>query len=111
MKAMTGQRAQRGILRLLPCASEERSAPACSGTGRRIVSAFAEKNKSARRREDVAGESRGRCCRSERPDVNEPDHVGGGEALAVGRERDGVDPVLELPAARLAQLLDHLAAG
>src|SRR4051812_27088008 len=54
MKAMSGQRAQRRMIRLLPCASvEERSVPARSGTGSRILSAFVEKNKSARGRSSL----------------------------------------------------------
>src|SRR5438128_2169311 len=48
---------------------------------------------------------------SERPDVDHPGHVGAGEPPAVGGKRDGVNPVLELSAARLAQLLDQLAVG
>src|SRR5581483_210682 len=45
----------------------------------------------------------------EGPDLDLAGLVGGGEPLAVGRDGEGTEPVLELAAARLAQLLDQLA--
>ena len=47
----------------------------------------------------------------ERPDLYSAGHVRRGQPTTVRRERQGVYPVLELAAARLAQLLDQLAAG
>src|SRR5262245_24728818 len=77
-----------------------------TGSARR--STTAPRISAARRERRMAGaSSRG----AERPDLDGAGHVGGGEPAAVGGERDGVDPVLELPAARLAQLLDELAVG
>src|SRR4051812_35619059 len=45
----------------------------------------------------------------QRPHLYLAHHVGAGEPAGVGRDGDGVDPVLELAAARGAQLLDELA--
>lgn len=48
---------------------------------------------------------------AELPDVDMAGHVGGREARAVGREGNGVEPILELAAARFAQFLHELAIG
>lgn len=45
----------------------------------------------------------------QRPDVDAPGHIRSRDPLAVGREGDEVDPILELPAARLAERLGQLA--
>src|SRR4051794_7559595 len=46
---------------------------------------------------------------AEVPHLDGPGHVGGGEPLAVGGEAQGVQPVLELAAAGLAEFLHQLA--
>ena len=43
-----------------------------------------------------------------RPDLHLAGHVGGGDAAAIRRHGDGVEPVLELAATRLAEFLDQL---
>lgn len=48
---------------------------------------------------------------SELPHVDVAGHVGGGEARAVGRERNGMEPILELAAARFAQFFHQLSVG